>query len=206
MKIKSIRREKKSLSRLTFDDGNEVLLDTELIEFLGLSVNMDVEDLEKLIFESDFKRAKSRALMLLSRRDHSEKELTDKLIKGGFSKDASRLAIERMAEMGLVDDKAFAKHYFEQMVVFGHSSTREAEHKLKLKGISSETIKEILLDAEVDESQNVKALIERKYINKLTTEEGVQKVFASLIRKGFSFSDVKRALKEYSLELECEDF
>lgn len=206
MKIKSISREKKGLSRVTFEDDTEILLDSELIEFKNLSKKSEIEDIEKLSFESDFKRAKSRALWYLSRRDHSKKELMDKLIKGGFSKEASLLAIERMGEMGLVDDRAFAKRLYEQLVVSGSSSTREVTHKLKLKGISPEIIKEILEESLFDEGENIKLLIKKKYQNKLNSEEGVQKVFAALIRKGFSYSDVRRALKEYSAELECEDF
>ena len=206
MNSKSISREKKGLSRVTFEDDTEILLDSELIEFKNLSKKSEIEDIEKLRFESDFKRAKSRALWYLSRSDHSKKELMDKLIKGGFSKEASLLAIERMGEMGLVDDRVFAKRLYEQLVVSGSSSTREVTHKLKLKGISPEIIKEILEENVFDETENIKLLIKKKYQNKLNSEEGVQKVFAALIRKGFSYSDVRRALKEYSAELECEDF
>lgn len=206
MKIKSLKREKKGLSRVIFEDGTEILLDSELIEFKNLSSKSEIDDIEKLLFESDLKRAKSRALWYLSRRDHSEKELMDKLIKAGFSKEASLLAIERMGEMGLVDDRAFAKRLYEQLVVSGNSSAREATHKLKLKGIKPEIIKEVLEESFFDESENIKLLIKKKYQNKLNSEEGVQKVFAALVRKGFSFSDVRRALKEYSEELECEDF
>jgi len=56
-----------------------------------------------------------------------------------------------------------------------------------------------------DECENIKLLINKKYAKRLDTEEGVKKVFAALIRKGFSFSDVRKALKEYSLELDCEE-
>ena len=206
MKILSVSTRRKGLSAITTDEGGEFLVDTELLAMRGLAENSQIEDIEKLLFESDFKRAKSRALWYLSRRDHSEKELKDKLIKGGFSPEASIKAVERMCEMGLVDDRTFAKRFFEQMVAYNHSSTKEAVYKLKQKGISIDIIKELEEESEFDESENIKLLIERKYANRLKTEKDVEKVFAALVRKGFSFSDVRRALKQYSEKLECEDF
>ncbi len=206
MKILSVTSRRKGLSLVTTEDGRELLLDTELLALKGIAANSQIEDLEKLIFDSDFKRAKSRALWYLSRRDHSEKELQDKLIKGGFSQKVSIIAVERMREMGLVDDYKFAKRFYEQIVVYGHSSAKEATYKLKLKGINPEIIKEVAEENSFDESENIKVLIERKYANRLNTPKDVEKVFAALVRKGFSFSDVRKALKEYSEELECEDF
>ena len=206
MKITALSHRKKGLTAVTFEDGREVLIDTELISKKGLMVQSEVEDLDKLLYESDFKRAKSRALWYLSRRDHSRKELYDKLVSGGFSDRAAFDSVERMVELGLVDDLAYAKRLYEQLVGCNCASNREATLKLKLKGIHPDIIKEISEDNMTDECENIKLLINKKYAKHLDTEEGVKKVFAALIRKGFSFSDVRKALKEYSLELDCEEF
>lgn len=206
MKITALSHRKKGLTAVTFEDGSELLIDSELISKKGLMVQSEVEDLDKLLYESDFKRAKSRALWYLSRRDHSRKELYDKLLSGGFSDRAAFDSVERMSELGLVDDLAYAKRLYEQLVGCNCASKREATLKLKLKGIHPDIIKEILEDNMTDECENIKLLINKKYAKHLDTEEGVKKTFAALIRKGFSFSDVRKALKEYSLELDCEEF
>ena len=44
-------------------------------------------------------------------------------------------------------------------------------------------------------------LIEKKYAQKLGDKENYQKVYAALVRRGFSYGDVSRALKKY-----LEDF
>ena len=206
MKITALSHRKKGLTAVTFEDGSEFLIDSELISKKGLMVQSEVEDLDKLLYESDFKRAKSRALWYLSRRDHSKKELYDKLVSGGFSDRAAVDSVERMVELGLVDDLAYAKRLYEQLVGCNCASNREAAAKLKLKGIHPDIIKEILEDKMTDECENIRRLIKRKYAKRLDTEEGVKKTFAALIRKGFSFSDVRKALEEYSLELDCEEF
>ena len=206
MKILSLTKKKKHLTEILFEDGSLVSVDSELVEINKLSPGTEVSDTGKLLYESDYKRAKSRALWYLSRSDHSKKALTDKLKKGGFSAQASEDACLRMEELGLIDDLIYAKRVAEYLSVSG-SSKREIAYKLSLKGISSDIIKDILETEESDEREKIKRLIESKYRNKLSNEKDIQKVFAALIRKGFSYSDVKNALKAYSEELEnCEEF
>ena len=55
---------------------------------------------------------------------------------------------------------------------------------------------------ECDAVAQITELIEKKYARRLDSEEGVQKVFAALVRRGFSFGDVKSALRQYSENIE----
>jgi regulatory protein len=153
---------------------------------------------------TDFKRAKSRALWYLSRGDLSEKGLAEKLKTAGFGEKAAQATVERMAELGLIDDEKYARRLLESLTMSG-ASEKEIYFKLKNKGISSDIAKEVLSESETDESEKIKGLLYTKYQNKLETQEGVQKVIASLARKGFSFSDIKDALRAYNEEIICEE-
>lgn len=199
MKVTALKQCKKALTAVIFDDGSEALLDSELVIIENIKVGSEIEDLEHLIYLSDFKRAKSRALWYLSRSDHSEKALLDKLIRGGFSENASRDAVDRMKELGLINDEAYAARMAEYLNSSGISK-RETEYKLISRGIPRDIAHE-LSHTEGDESPKIKYLLEHKYASKLGDEESVKKVFAALIRRGFSYSDVKSALKEYSEEI-----
>ena len=205
MKIIAISHRKMGLSALVLDDGQEILVDTELLLSKGISEKSEIDDIEKLLYESDFKRAKSRGFWYLSRRDYSKKELTDKLVSGGFSHSAAVAAVEKICEMGYVDDQAYAERLFEQLSERGLSSKREVIEKLRLKGVPSEIIKQISENFPSDEEEKIKELIGKRYAGRLATEDGTRKVFAALIRKGFQFSDVKRAIREYNLEFDCEE-
>lgn len=199
MKVTALKQMKKAITAVSFEDGSELLLDSELVIIENIKVGSYVDDLQKLEYLSDYKRAKSRALWYLSRGDLSEKALYDKLLRGGFSEKASRDAVERMKELGLVNDEAYAARMAEYLMSSGVSK-REAEYKLISRGIPRD-IAHSLCDSDEDECSKIKYLLEHKYANKLKDEESVKKVFAALIRKGFSYSDVKSAMKEYSEEI-----
>ena len=199
MRVTALKQMKKSITAVFLDDGSELLLDSELIIIENIKIGSEVEDTENLKYLSDYKRAKSRALWYLSRGDLSEKTLYEKLARGDFSKRASQDAVERMKELGLVNDEAYAARMAEYLMNSGVSK-REAEYKLISRGIPKD-IAHSLLESEESECEKIKYLLEHKYVSKLGDEESVKKVFAALIRKGFTYSDVKSALKEYSEEI-----
>ncbi len=199
MRVTALKSGRKQITAVTLEDGSELLLDTELLIIENIKVGSDIENTEELIYKSDFKRAKSRALWYLSRSDHSEKALYDKLVRGGFSEQASGDAVERMRELGLVNDEAYAARMAEYLMQSGISK-REAEFKLINRGIPRELARSFTENDE-NEVEKIKYLLKHKYQNRLSDEEQVRKVFTALIRKGFSFGDVKEALKEYSEEI-----
>ncbi len=208
MQITDIKKDKKHLTRIVFSDGNEQLLDKDVCDGEGLFVGyeVDCERLEELKYESDYKRAKSRAMWYLDRMDYTERALYEKLVKAGFGKKASAAVLAYLCKLGLVDDRRYAERFAERCIE-GNISKREAYQKMLLKGVSPSLAKEILSELECNEEAQIAALIEKKYAQKLADERGHEKVFAALARKGFSFSAIKSALKKYSEELEfCEEY
>ena len=201
MKIVALQNRRKCLTAVKLENGEELLLDTEIVIIRDLKPGVLLDDPDALLYESDFKRAKSRALWYLSRGDLTEKGLLDKLKLAGFGEKASADATERMKELGLIDDEKFARRLAEMLESSG-SSEKEIYFKLVNKGVPSGVAKEVLSERETDEGEKIKKLLYTKYQSKLNTDEGVQKVIASLARKGFSFSDIKDAIRAYNEEIE----
>ncbi len=204
MKIISIKSGKKHLDHIILEDGTEISLDKDVVEAKKLCPGAEVSDPEALKYESDYVRSKSRALWYLSRSDHSKKALRDKLIAAGFDPAACEESVNRMAELGLIDDEKYARRLAEYLSASG-SSKKEIAYKLTLKGIPSDIIKEISYEDESDESEKILKLIETKYKSKLGSEKDLEKVFAALVRKGFSYSDIKSALRTYSEQMEFSE-
>ena len=75
MKVTALKEKRKAITAVILDDGSELLLDSETVYIEKIKVGSEIENTEELIYKSDYKRAKSRALWYLSRSSHSEKEL-----------------------------------------------------------------------------------------------------------------------------------
>lgn len=117
MKITEIKPRRKRLSAVYIDGEFAVSLDTQtLIENrFDVGREIDDEDLHEIIKLSNERRAKEKALWLLSYREHSKKELEDKIRRTADETSAQK-AVDRMEELGLVDDERFARHYAEKLL------------------------------------------------------------------------------------------
>lgn len=202
MKIVEIKPSKLHLNLVVLSNGEEVLLDKDVCAEHSLMTDMEIdsEELENLKFQSDYVRAKARALWYLDRMDYSEKALFDKLVQKGFEKKAASAVIAKLVELGLLDDRRFGERLCEKLLTSG-SSKRAAMQKMFQKGLPYDLCRELLEENDSDEEDAILKLIEKKYAQKLGDKENYQKVYAALVRRGFSYGDVSRALKKY-----LEDF
>ncbi len=166
---------------------------------------IDEEDFEELKEEVSCRRAWLSALDLISMRSHSEKELVTKL-RRKYSQNTAEAVAEKATELGLIDDEAFAEMYARELVERKKYGISRVKNELRLKGISSHIIESVLLSLDIDSKESIISLVERKYARKLSDEKGRRQVVSALQRLGYSYSDIKSALKEFQLSDECEDF
>lgn len=199
MTITNIVPKRKKLSAVYIDGEYALKIDTETIISSPYSIGSEISDdeLKELIELSGEKRAKEKALWLLSNRDHSKRELETKIRKTEDAESAKK-AVERMEELGLVDDEKFAKRYAEQLINVKHLSVRGAKYKLLEKGIDKDLADEILEELSPEPREHIEILIERKYKNNLKDEKGRRKTIAALQRMGYSWSDIKAVMSNYS--------
>ena len=83
MRITDLKPAKKALTLVYIDGEYAMKLDTVTLAENGITVGyvLDDEELKELIEKSDYKRAKEKALWLISGRDYSKKQLMDKIKK-----------------------------------------------------------------------------------------------------------------------------
>ncbi len=202
MKITEIEAERGHLFKVTFDSGKTAFLDKDYCLEKGIRQDseLDADTLKVFIKESDYRRALSRAVWYIERGSMSAKKLREKLKQASFQKETTEKVLERMTELGLINDMAFAERLAEEYLS-RCVSVREAERKMINKGLERETIKAALDLFDVDPCQQLRAVINKNYRQKMVSEEEIKKVFAALLRKGFNYSDVKHVLAEYSEQL-----
>lgn len=201
MTVTDIKPAKKALSMLYIDGEYAMKLDTATLKENCIKVGtvLDDDELRELIEKSDYRRAKEKALWLISGKDYSKKQLADKLRKES-SEETAQEVCERMEELGLVNDENYARRYAHDLLYLKKMSKRGAKYKLMEKGIDRDLCEEILDDFEVDPVDQLVELIDRKYADKLDDEKGRRRTIAALQRLGYGWGDIKSALREFEEE------
>ena len=197
MTITNVVPKRKGLSALYIDGEFAVKIDTEtfLISKFSVGSQIDDEQLKELIESSNTKRAKEKALWLISYRDHSKKELEEK-VRNSCDRDSAKKAVERLEELGLVNDEKFARNYAEQLLNVKHLSKKGAKYKLMEKGIDRDLAEMILDEIYFDPQEHIRIIIESKYKN-LADEKTRRRAVSALQRKGYGWSDIKSVIDEY---------
>lgn len=144
-------------------------------------------------------RAREIVLNQLTSRAKSRSELEKVLARKEIPEDAAREVLDRMNEVGLVDDAAFAKAWVSERQQRNHLSRRALRYELSRKGVESEVLDEALETVDVDdEYAAAKALAEKKFRSVRSLEPQVQRrrISGALARKGFSYSITGAVLAE----------
>ena len=138
----------------------------------------------------------ARAIGLLARRAHSRSELRRKLRMKGYEVEAVEAAIARLAELGYLDDQAFARELVRRRGALRGPLALSAE--LAAKGVDRADVEAAV--AEFDpEAQLLSAtrLAGRLYARKpqIGHREMLDRVGAKLLRRGFTSTIVRAACR-----------
>ena len=185
-------------------DGEYRLTVDEIFWFsYGYISGDEIDEEELTAFEeaAGSRRAFNSALNSLDYRDHSEKEIRAKLMRKHGAEYVDE-AVEKLIELDLINDRRYAENYAREL--FEHKKFGKIRIKSELiaKGIASdiasETVNSLFEDEEPDNIQRIVDIIEKKYYNRMNDEVGRKKVFSALQRMGYTFSDIREAMSEFS--------
>ena len=196
MSVLTLRPGKNNKVHLLLDGEYAMTADSDCVAFSGLCDNMILDDeaLTDLQGKVNARRAFNKASDLLALRDHSEKELLQKLRQKGFA-DGAEEAMEKLKSYGYLDDSRFALRFAQELQRVKHYGKKRIEQELYRKGVSRDVVSDTLEQLSFDEDA-LTALIERRYLRQLDTEKGVQKTVAALQRMGYSFGEIRDALQK----------
>ena len=198
MVITAIEPRRKRLSAVYIDGEFALKLDTETLitERVKVGAEIDDDELLELIKKSDARRAKEKALWLISYRDHSEGELRQKLSKD-YGEEAVDAAVSKLSDLGFINDESFAKRYAENLTS-KHLSSRQINQKLRQKGLDRDLCSDTVEGLQLDEKEEIRALINKKYLKKLQTQDDLRRTVAALQRRGFSYGDIRSVINEFT--------
>ena len=146
--------------------------------------------------------AKERALAMLDRRDYSRAELLKKLTEKGEDETEAAAAVERLAELGFVDDARYAPIIVRHYAAKGYGPQR-VRQELQRRGIPRELWDEAM-EQMPEQDDTVDRLLRSKLKSESSDRAELKKAQDFLLRKGYGWEEIKSALSRYHASIEEE--
>ncbi|MFI7275830.1 recombination regulator RecX [Streptomyces sp. NPDC049879] len=152
-------------------------------------------------------RARAICLRLLTGSPRTRRQLAEALRAKDVPEDAVAVVLDRLEEVGLIDDAAFADAWVESRHHGRGLARRALAQELRGKGVAPAVVEEAVgqLDSEREEA-TARALVDRKLraTRGLDREKRMRRLVGMLARKGYSQGLALRVVRR-ALEEEGED-
>ncbi len=199
MTITAIRPWRKGKSMIFLNDEPAFVLYAAEIRRFGLGEGMELpEELKQEIYTEVLTvRARQRAIHLLDRQDRSALKLREKLLQDAYPEEVADRVVEAALRGRYLDDRRYARQYVREKLA--ERSRRRIEAALAQKGIPREYVEEAFEELEEGwEDALIRRLILQKSADPSQMEDRErEKLYQSLIRKGFSLSDIRRICRNW---------
>ncbi len=155
-------------------------------------------------------QAKDVCLRLLTDRARSRAELANKLADKGFRADVAERVLNRLAEVGLIDDAAFAEQWVHSRHTYSGRGKKALAQELRRKGVAPADAEPALAAiTSDDEHTRATELVHRKLQSlpsDLDRDKAIRRLVGMLARRGYDPSTahavVMAAVEEAGLESE----
>ena len=154
---------------------------------------MDTESLETLSAEAELKKAKEKALNLLSYKEYTTKQLTDRL-KRHTDEESAEQAVARMEELGLLDDDDYAERFARDLSERKKFGILRIRQEMRQRGLTNEQIEYATSLLRSDPEEKMREIIARKYPLAYEDEKVRRRAFSALMRMGYPAAEVRRVL------------
>lgn len=142
--------------------------------------------------------AREIALRLLDVRDRTRHELEQALAKKQVPDHAAAEALDRLTEVGLIDDQRFADAWFEAQQR-RQRSTRALRHELRTKGVHDELVDQAAAAADDGaDLQAAQALVAKRLpsLQRLDHQARYRRLAGQLARRGFGPGVISTVLRD----------
>lgn len=190
--------------RLSLDIGQVIDLDVKV------GRELDAEELALLEQESQFGKLYVRALEYCLSRPHSVREVREYLWRKtrattyktrsgelrqrpGVSEELAERVLLKLQQKNYVNDEQFARWWVEHRHLRKGASQRKLRTELQTKGVAGDIIQQTLdVSGRTDDEELAKMIAKKR----ARYADDPQKLMHYLVRQGFSYDDVKAALRD----------
>ena len=188
---------------LVYLTGGDLLRITpeELLRF-GLRPGQELTEdvLEELRRAAARSQTRQRAAELAAGRMLSRKELSDRLVKKGADPREAQETAQWLADLGAVDDAAYAGVIARHYAASGYGPGR-VRQELQKRGVSRELWDDALSQLP-DSADAIDRFLQKKLSGRTPDRAMLKKLSDALLRRGFSWSDIRPALNRLGEEID----
>jgi regulatory protein len=201
-RITAISPQQRDDARMNIDiDGSFAFglhADVVLNHYLGVDTELTPEKIKTLLHEDEVKQAIIAALNQIAFRPRASGELIRKLREKGYAPEAAEAAVQRMLDLGYLNDADFADRWIENRQEHKPRSRKMLQQELRQKGIDPETIRDALENTEIDEFSDALGLARKKAgsMQGLDQVTRHRRLSGFLGRRGYTYDVIRKVLEE----------
>ena len=201
MIVTDLRRDASGRYTVTFDSGETLRSSLEAVTDAQLYVGreLDADAFEELRRSSSKALDRQKALELLSRRPYSRRELRDRLLRAGMSEERAEECLDWLDERRFLDDAEYAGAVARHYAAKGYGAGR-VKSELRRRGIGRDLAEEALEELPGN-TEMLDAFIARR-LRDPNDRDSVRKIGAALFRRGYSWEEIRAALRRFHSEIE----
>lgn len=201
--ITRLQETKQGRISVFFDGEFDFSVDEEtfVLHHLKVGQRYTEEQYQELRQDTQYRKAKDKAFLLLSHHSWTRRMLQERLERD-FAPDCVQEVLDRVEELGLVNDADYALRCARDLVHIKHYALARVRQELAHRGIGRNDIEDALVEFEEwDESEEIREILKRKYAEALRQEKGRKRAFSALQRLGYEIGDIKSEIAALAAEL-----
>jgi regulatory protein len=205
--ITAIEKQKRRPRFDVYLDGSLSLnlrLDLLAISRLAVGDELSRPRIKELEAEDQRLSAIEAALRLLSLGPRSEREVRDRLKRRGLRGEAIDAAVQRVRELGYIDDAAFARFFVESRQAATPKSRRALAFELGRKGVARELVSESVSELSDVEAAYAAAQRRLRSLSKLDRQAFTRRLGSFLASRGFGYGIARQTIDRCWQELSGE--
>lgn len=206
-KITALEVQKKNPNRVNIYLDGEFAFGLARITAAWLQRGQELSDekIAQLQTEDTRERAFQQAMLFLSYRARSEKEIKQNLLKHEIPEEVIEQTLERLRKGGLVNDNQFARVWVENRSTFRPRSRRALTMELRQKGLDDETAQAAVSNVDENALAYESASKRASRLKGLEWGEFRKKLSEYLARRGFPYSVIAPVVTQIWNEIHAQE-
>jgi regulatory protein len=191
-----VRQKRRPRADLYLDGTCALTIGLELIAERGLGVGDPLPEAlrRELEMEDQRRGATAAALRSLAVQPRSEQDLRDRLTRRAFPRHAINAAVERMQELGYLNDVAFARFWVEARQAATPRSRRALAFELGRKGVNRELAAETTAGLSDEDAAFEAAQRRLRTLRGLDRATFTRRLGSFLASRGFSYGVARKTV------------